>query len=454
MVEFGQGYIQEQRQTHAISQMQREKLAILAMNAQELNDFLSNEQMENPMIDLDEPDSRQEMIRAGEWMRRNGDSEVRDSYSGYIEEDDGRHAQEFSTRHGESLGDYLRTQIPSRTLDGRICRLVEILLEFIDEDTGYFTEPRESLMKLRGYEKAEKERAIELIRTMDPVGTGAFDLPDCLLIQLRRAGIRDETLFEIIDSYMQEVAGGKISVISRSLNISTEKVKRYIYAIRNLNPRPAKGFGKDRPVYIIPDMRAVFIHGTWQIIFFGRTAKDIRLNRLYMEIAKQADEPEIAEYLENKIKRARFIVQSVEQREETVRKVAVNALTHQAAYVLGNGKKQVLTMRQTAGELGIHPSTVTRAVKDKYIETPRGTLLLKDLFILKEEKTDHPKKDKESEVIDRIAALIQKEDKKLPLSDQKITDLLKEDGIVIARRTVAKYREMAGIVKASERKRL
>lgn len=170
-----------------------------------------------------------------------------------------------------------------------------------------------------------------------------------------------------------------------------------------------------------------------------------------MNLAKNAKDEEIKIYLEEKIKRAKQMIKAVEQREETLKKVVLYVLIHQERFLIDRGPKQILTMKQIAKELGMHPSTVTRAVKGKYIETPRGVISLKALFPLSKEKRETPEKDKM--IVDKIKILISKEDKKAPLSDQRISERLAEEGIQIARRTVTKYREAYGIKKASERRK-
>lgn len=447
-MELGQGMEQKNIQTLRLSPLQIQNLSVLEMNGQELSIFIENERMENPMLELEDGSSRQSE-EAIERMQNNEYEE--EDYPIQEEKRENSPYSSISVQNNESLTDYLKSQIYSKDRKKEYCQLLETLIECIDKETGFFSEPINILKKIPGYGEDEIIQAIDTIREMEPVGVGAFDLSDCLLIQVQRQKIEDPLLERIIHSYMKEIAEGKISTISRALHISTEKVRYYIRYIQTLNPRPSKGFGESETIYIIPDIKAVWNHGKWEITICGNTSKDIHLNQLYMNLAKNAKDEEIKIYLEEKIKRAKQMIKAVEQREETLKKVVLYVLIHQERFLIDRGPKQILTMKQIAKELGMHPSTVTRAVKGKYIETPRGVISLKALFPLSKEKRETPEKDKM--IVDKIKIWISKEDKKAPLSDQRISERLAEEGIQIARRTVTKYREAYGIKKASERRK-
>lgn len=448
-MEVGQGLEQRQRQTLAMTPAQLQKLEILAMGNQELMRFLEDEQMENPMLDYESYGAAgDEYVVLGEWFRRNDYSDKDDKAVTNEEME----CREVAVREQITLKDYLKSQIGQASLDHELQRCVEQLLDYIDESTGYFDEPKEYLQCILKCDEQVFKQALSVIRDMEPAGAGAFNLSDCLKIQLRREQIADPLLEVIIDEYLEDVAAGNINRISRSLKVSTEKVKRCVRIIKNMNPRPAKGFGTDDTVYIIPDITAFRDKNGWEVTIRNSGTSRIRLNSMYMQMALHADEPELKNYFEEKITRAKNIIKAIEQRESTIRQVALCALKYQEGFALGIGRRNQLTMKQVADELSVHPSTVSRAVKEKYIELPSGVYAFRDLFQASQETEQDTGGSEQEKVISAIIRMVEVEDKRTPMSDQKIAGELENEGIFVARRTIAKYRELAGIRKASERK--
>ncbi|GAA0805276.1 RNA polymerase factor sigma-54 [Faecalicatena orotica] len=460
-MDYGQGMEQKARQTLAMTPAQLQKLEILAMGNQELMQFLEDEQMENPMLDYETCSAAgEEYVVLGEWFRKNDYAEPDDR--AVVNED--MSYQEVPEKEDVSLREYLKSQIRhcpaskehkkirEREHERELEAVMNRLLEYIDENTGYFTEPKEYLGCIMKCPLETFEEALFIIRGMEPAGIGAFSLSDCLELQLERAGIKDDLLIEIIDNFLGEVALGNINHISRKLKVSTGKVKQCIRMIKSLNPRPAKGFGTDDTVYVIPDIRAVKDKNGWEVTIRNSGTSHIRLNSMYMQMAQNAAEPDIQLYFQEKITRAKNIIRAIEQRENTIRQVIQCVLKYQEGYALGFTRRTQLTMKQVAEELEIHPSTVTRAVKDKYIELPSGVFAVKDLFQASHQAEGEKGEPEQEKMILLINKLIETEDKKKPLSDKNISEKLQSRGITIARRTVAKYRELAGIEKASERK--
>lgn len=448
-MEFGQILEQKQQQNLAMTPAQIQKLEILALSNQELIQFLEDEQLENPMLEYESPSaSGVDYAVLGEWFRKNDYTSSNDR-SVSDEEDVFMEVPEYVQR---SFREHLSSQIKSGSVSTALQDVVELLLGYIDENTGFFEEPLEYLQQIAQCGKCEFEEAIAIIRGMEPAGAGAFDLSDCLKLQLWRSGIQDSVLENIIEYYLEDIASGKISHISRSLQISTDKVKYYIRIIKSLNPKPSKGFGLDETVYIIPDIKAVREDGGWEVTLKNSGTDHIRLNGMYMQIAKNATEPELQDYFSEKIKRAKDIMKAIEQRESTIKQVVLFALTHQEGFVQGISKRQRLSMKQAADELNIHPSTVTRAVRDKYIELPTGVCALKELFQAAKTIQDNTDECQQEKMILRIQNTVTQEDKRKPLSDQKISEILEQDGYIAARRTVTKYRELAGIPRAAERR--
>ena len=430
---------------------QIQSLQILSMDLTELDQFLETEHMENPMLDLDPVSSFDDGgIALGEYFRQHDYTEENTSAGNWEEHP----PLELPASESISLYPFLRSQI-SREVSADTARLIELLITFIDPGTGYFTMSHSELLDELGCPLKDFDRALRTLREMDPPGVGAFSLSDSLKLQLDRQGLLDENLEEILDHYLNELAAGNLSTVSRSLNLSTARVKHYLRVIRGLNPYPAADFGESTPVYVIPDLRAKYISGEWEIEICRSRLDHIRLNTLYMDMAKNAEAKELQEYFKSRINRARSIIRAVTQRESTLIKIARFALGVQSAFALGTGNRCPLSMRSAAEALEISPSTLSRAVNGKYIELPARTCALKDLFPLSAPEDPHISSSPESRQEDAVAAIeeiIREEDPAHPLSDQKIADLLIARGLQTARRTVAKYREIAGIPPASARK--
>lgn len=439
--------------SQTLTPLQMQRLKVLAMNSQELMLFLEEEQLENPILELNSPSAAgDEYVALGEWFR-NTDYTDRDDWNVANEEG---YFQEVPAKAEIFLSDYLQSQVQHRKISKDLLLLVENLIPYIDETTAYFSESREYLRTVLHCSETKLEEAISLIRGMDPPGIGAFSLADCLKLQLQRRNEFDETLGQILEHHLENLASGNLSHITRDLHISTAKVKHYLRIIRTLNPRPASIFGKAEPEYVIPDIKAAKENGHWEISIRDNGKDRIHLSSMYIRLAETANDPELEHYFKEKIDRAANIIHAIEQRESTIRGIAGFALTHQEDFALGKGPRQPLTMQRAAESLGLHPSTVSRAVQGKYIELPSCVCAFRDLFPVAEEKPVSDSKAVESEqeqIISLIEELIGREDKRRPLSDQKISDILSQKGISAARRTVSKYREIAGIAKASDRKK-
>lgn len=431
---------------------QQQKLKILAMDTQELLQFLESEQLENPILEFDSYSAAgQEYTSLGEWM---GYSASADPEESGIRES-GEYCPEIPAEEHPLLSDHLLSQIEHLRVPPELLIRVKALLPYMDGTTGYFQESRGYLQAVLSCSDGEFEEAAGLIRNMEPAGVGAFDLADCLALQLKRKGEYDETLGQILSEHLEDLAGGKLSHITRTLGISTEKARNYLRMIRNLDPKPAKCFGRQAVSYIIPDLRAVKEEGRWEITVRDGGQRRIHLNPTYMQIAGSAREEALQNYFKEKIGRAEAVIRAVEQREETLIRIAGFALSRQECFALRHGQRIRLTMRQAAEELGLHPSTVSRAVQGKYIDLPTGVCALRELFPGSNEKAEAGKGQelsKEEQMIALLESLIHGEDRSRPLSDMQLSDLLSEKGFTAARRTVAKYREIAGIPSAARRK--
>lgn len=431
---------------------QLQSLQILSMDVQTLDRFLEDEHMENPLLDLDSVlPVENTALTLGEYFQNTDYSEKGNS----LAFNQGSTELEPVQEEFPSLSEHLCSQIQRQILPPELASLIEALIYRIDPHTGYFSESPSKLQKLLGCNEAVLNQALSYIHEMEPSGIGAFSLSDSLKIQLHKKKLLNPDLEYILDHFLEELASGKLNIISRSLHISTEKIKHYLRLIRTCTPYPAGNFGSLDSLYIVPDLRARFENGKWDIQLCNSRQKEIRLNTLYIQIAKNAEEKELQNYFQEKIERAKNIIRAVKQRENTLLKLAEFVLTTQTEFALGTGPLHSLSMRVAADVLHISPSTVSRAVAGKYIELPSGTYPLKKLLCVapQEHSIVTSSSDRQEKFIEQLNNIILSEDSTHPFSDQKIADILSQNGFATARRTVSKYREIAGIPSASNRKK-
>ena len=284
------------------------------------------------------------------------------------------------------------------------------------------------------------------------MGIFASSLEECLVLQV--LGMEQEAaLCTIIRNHLQDVADGKVSTISRRLKLSSVEVRKLIHVIRSLNPRPLNGYGGDRAQYVFPDIILGYQDGQWSVSLNDKWAGNISINEFYVHMMETAQDEELKNYFEEKLKRARFIMNAVEQRRRTLEGITEGILKRQAGYFLGKEPLKPMTLEETAAEREIHKSPVSRAIRDKYILTPAGCLLIRDLFTTGISGGGKTGEDvSRNTVKSRLKALVDQEDKKHPCSDEQLAKLLEAEGMAISRRTVAKYRMELGIGGAFSRR--
>lgn len=422
-----------QRQKQQLSQKQLQSLQILAMDNLELQTFLQTEYLENPMLE--------QTGSGAENMPGTGIVQPAD--------EDGKWNQR--TEDKKDLREYLRSQLQIGSEDKLSIKIKEYLIDCI-EDTGYFTMPLEEAARACGVSAKMASQCLEELRLLEPVGVFSVNLKECLLRQLQVLGIENPELIQIIEEHLENIAEGNIGRISRALHISTTQVRKYILMIEQLNPRPAAGFNNNPTGYIVPDI-IIRKEQDWEILLNDGWMENYHISDYYLKLMSETQDEQLKEYFKGKARRVKFILQNVEQRRETLLKITKVILECQKRFLEGNGSLVPMTMSDVARSIGMHTSTVSRAVKGKYIQCPRETVLMKALFsqgvagitMGEGEIGAH-------EIKQMIKEWIQKENRKKPYSDQKLKELLEKEGISISRRAVAKYREEMNIRASFERK--
>jgi RNA polymerase sigma-54 factor len=363
---------------------------------------------------------------------------------------------ETNLSKGEDLVDHLEWQVRMSDMVEEERRFAALVIGNLDEK-GYLTieglAPAEVVPKLA--EEAElnpedAEEILKMIQQFDPVGVASRDLKECLRIQAQHARM-DELVLRIIDDHLPDLERRNYQAIAKKLNVEVDEVYDVTQVIADLEPRPARNFVTAQPHYIEPD---VWVHKVGERYFV--VANDDGMPRLkisgFYRSAMQG-KPEAKEYIQNKLRSAQWLIRSIDQRRKTIERVTECIVDKQRDFFeRGIEHLKPMILRDIAEEVGMHESTISRVTSNKYVATPRGLFELKFFFnsAIKRSAED----DIASESVKQaIKKLIDSEDTRRPHSDQKIVELLAQQKIVIARRTVAKYREMAGILSSSKRKK-
>jgi RNA polymerase sigma-54 factor len=345
-------------------------------------------------------------------------------------------------------------QIIDLNLNDYTKNLCKYLTENID-DRGYLYTNKNVLAEELNEDMNIIEEALKIIQSLDPPGIGATNLMECLKIQLDRLQIEDANIYVIVEEYLELIADNKYSVIAKKLNISIQEAQRYGDIIKTLEPKPSRGFYTGEEInYILPEAYIKKIDNEYFVIMNNDDIPKLNINKTYKNIIYNDEDEKTVKYVKDKINSALFLMKSINQRENTIFRILTKLLEVQREY-FDKGEKYLkpLTLKEIAEMLEIHESTVSRAIRDKYIYTDRGTIKIKDLFITGVSQNSYDDNVSTLLIKNEIKNIVQNEDNKKPFSDQKICELLKEKKLNISRRTVAKYREELEIKSSSKRKR-
>ena len=440
-----QNLILEQRQL--LSQKMIQSLEILQMNTQELEQFLKDKALENPMLYLEEvyktKDENSKLLKKLEWLEKT-DEQNRVYYG----QDHTDYEPVNFQNQTEDFGSYLLSQLIEEFKTQREQEIYEILVYSLDE-RGYLKEIPDILIQTYGLTKKEINCYINKLKECEPAGVGAKDLEECLHLQLQRKHMLNGLEEKILHNYLTYVAKNQLKELSKLLNLPLDQVVQAVKNIKNLNPKPAQGFSsREHLKYLYPDITIVKFKDYFEILLDGDSHFTANINSYYVEMMNQENTDEVNNYLNEKYRQAKWILQCISSRRGTLLNIT-KALTQrqQDFFEKGPGYLRPLKLSDVAEELGIHESTVSRGIRDKYIQCSWGIYPMSYFFsrgILSEETPDKIKS--------CIRKWIKNEDKKKPFSDQKIADLFKQQGIPISRRTVAKYRTQMGIRDAAGRK--
>ena len=463
---------------------------LLYMPLLDLQQHLKQELLNNPFLDMIEPDEEDEEEGEAPQDETNQETEAEKEEKGEIdweeilldgfdaggrrEEHEEREYYEPVTVDSRDLSDHLRDQVTLLDLNGRQMFLAEEFIGNINED-GYLAcglekivegandevrkaaeETEREVTDLPVYTIAEAEEMLGVIQSLDPPGVGARDLRECLMLQLREAGLEHSVPYRLVRDCFDELIAHRWSEISKRFGISPADVQKAADEIAKLDPKPGLVYSDASDNYIIPDLIVDKIDGKYHVFLNDANLPRLKLSKAYQEIArdKKKFDGENKEFISNKLNSANWMIQAIEQRRQTMLKV-MNYIVERQREFFEKGVQYLkpLTLREVAEVINMHESTVSRVTNEKFVQTPRGVLPLK--FFFSSGLSTTALEDVSARGIKaQIQKLVADENPKHPLTDQAIVNILKETGVQIARRTVAKYRDQLGVLSARMRKRV
>ena len=429
---------------------------ILQMNTQELTAYLKQQELENPLVELE--DIREETAavsrqrRKLEWLN-SADEQNRGYYGEEFEEEQEREAWNVSREDEGGLAEYVFSQLSPLSKDEREESILYFMANSLDS-RGYLTESLHDMAERFEMEEAEMGGYLYMLQSAEPAGVGARNLRECLLLQLDRMAGDTSSARRIVMECLELLGENKLSRISQVLGLPMETVTADCRLVQSLNPKPGSGFSERENLrYIQPDVTVVKFKDYFQVIINDTAYPGIRIQDYY-RIMLQEDVPEeTKEYIRNKQSQAEWLIRCVEHRKDTLAEVT-KAMVEWQHLFFENGprSRQPMTLADIAGKTGLHETTVGQAIRDKYIQCSWGIFPMNYFFPRPSGFREEAETLRGERVKGEILHIVEEEDKRKPLSDQKITEKLLAAGVQISRRTVTKYRIEMGIPEASERK--
>ena len=462
----GMQQFQKMSLEHVLAPQMQQSLQILQAPILELRNLVQQEIQANPVLEeeITEP-SVEDRLNDQEDFREEFDQlvklddEWRDymaqsaAYSGRSQEEEERRQHFFdSISSPETLQQHLSEQLAVSELSEDDRSVADLIIGSVD-DLGFLQTPLADIAKNSGIELADLERTLEFVQTFHPVGVGARDLRDCLLIQLRRLGKADSLEYRIVANHLEDLAKKRYPEIARKLGTTVDQIQRTAQFIATLDPKPGQIFTFDPHNYVLPDVVVERVGDGYQVNLSGDQIPHLRISNTYKDLmAQEGSNEELKEYIREKIRGGKFLIKSIHQRQQTISNIANEIVKRQPEFMeKGAQALKPMTMVQVAEAVGVHETTVSRAVSGKYIATPQGVFEMKYFFTPGYQTADG-KTMSNTGVKDAIADFVKSENPLSPMSDQEIVKLLSERGIPIARRTVAKYRNELGILPSNMRK--
>jgi RNA polymerase sigma-54 factor len=458
---------QSLHQQQTIAPQMQQSLQLLQTPTLELRHLVQKEMVENPTL---EEESNEVSIEEATKSSEDDDfekefaqlSQLDEEWREYMAQsrmsaprrDDADEKHQFvidSIVEPITLQEHLLNQLSTSDFGGKSRELAATLIGNID-DNGFLQMDLEDMSFDMGIPYDDLIKSRDLIQTFDPVGVGALDLRDCLLIQLERLGKHHSLEYRVVDHHLDELARKRYPQIAKRLSVAPEQITKAAELIATLDPRPGSKFGGDTNTYVNPDVTVERIGGEWVVTMNNDQVPRLRISNAYKDLMASGDGREARSYIRDKIRAGKFLIKSIHQRQQTIQSIASEIVNRQQAFLeYGPSKLKPMNMAQVADEVDVHETTVSRAVSGKYMATPHGVFEMKYFFTSGYE-TEGGESMSNTSVKQSLAELIGNENVKKPYSDQKIVEELGKRGIKIARRTVAKYREELNILPSHMRR--
>lgn len=455
----------------------QQAIKLLPMSTIELSELLNQEMVENPMLEevpaeelqaaeaaaqTDKPDADPEppADKGDAW----DDSDYEYFFGDYL--DDGyrpRAPQEIkelppienTLSTSESLADYLRWQLSLQTDDETTREIGQAIIGNLDED-GYLVASVDEIAAMGSWPVAAVERVLAQVQQLDPVGVAARDLQECLTIQLRHLGLGGTPTERIVTEHLRLLQNHQVPEIARRLGLTVEELRPHIEIIRQLDPKPGSRYNPAPSQYVIPDVYVVKVDDQYVAVLNEEGLPQLRISPVYRRLLDKSGDvsEETRSYVKEKFRSALWLIKSVDQRQKTIHKVATSIINFQKDF-LDHGIEYLrpLVLRDVANDIGMHESTVSRVVNNKYMHTPQGVFEMK-FFFHSGISSSFGESVSSVTIKQRIRKIIEAEDPRKPLSDSKIVSILQAEGLMLARRTIAKYREEMKIPTSNQRKTL
>jgi RNA polymerase sigma-54 factor len=452
----------------------QQAIKLLPMSTLELKDLLNNEMVENPMLEeqpLEEQqaaetqtteekpaEDKPEPQRGDNW----DDADYQYFFGEYL--DDGYRPRtpsevkelppiENTLSSTSSLSDHLSWQLSLQTDDPLIRDIGEAVIGNLDDD-GYLVASIDEMAAMGPWPVEDVERVLKMVQGFDPIGVAARDLQESLLLQLRHLGLENTPAEKIVTEHLRALQNHQIPEISRKLGLAIDDLKEHIEVIRHLDPKPGSRFNPSQSQYVTPDVYVEKIDDEYVVWLNEDGLPQMRISPTYRRLLDKGTEhgEETRAYVRDKFNAARWLIKSVQQRQNTIYKVARSIVNFQREF-LDHGIEHLrpLVLRDVANDIGMHESTVSRVVTNKYMHTPQGVFEMK-FFFHSGISSSYGESVSSVTIKQRIKKIIESEDQRKPLSDSKIVSILQREGLVLARRTIAKYREELKIPTSNQRK--
>jgi RNA polymerase sigma-54 factor len=452
----------------------QQAIKLLPMSTLELADLLNQEMVENPLLEEVETEELQPAEQQQQQPEKPADEKPVEKdtwddadyeyfFGDYL--DDGyrsRQPQEVkelppienTLSSAGSLADHLIWQLSLQTSDENLKEIGGAIIGNLDDD-GYLVASVEEIAAMGDWPVGEVEKALQHLQTFDPIGVCARDLQECLWLQLRHLGLEGTITEKIITEHLRLLQNHQVPEIARKLGVPIEDLREHVEIIRNLDPKPGSRYNPSQSQYVIPDVYVVKAEDQYVAMLNEEGLPQLRISPVYRRLLDKSgaeNSDETRAYVKDKFRSALWLIKSVDQRQKTIHKVATSIINFQREF-LDHGIEHLrpLVLRDVANDIGMHESTVSRVVNNKYMHTPQGVFELKYFF---HSGISSSYGDSVSSVTikQRIRKIIENEDPRKPLSDSKIVSILQKEGLMLARRTIAKYREELKIPTSNQRK--